>query len=226
MSYEADPAMKATYTLRRAVAETAVITPSGALSPGPLSASAIAAGAGLGVLGGVLVALGHLLVELPYFALLVRIMGGLEERLGRWSRLLDLVSGVFILFFAYLLAASGLEALRGGAGGLPGGGAVGSPVLALVAGIVLTGGNAYFLAWWLSAGRPIVEGARALGWPRSCLVYGVHFSYDISWLALLAYIGGLAVRPRVLGFVFLVLAGVLFYYGVRMILRLAGRVQG
>ena len=207
-------------TLRRAVLETALITPSGALSPGPLSAAGVAAGAALGVVGGVLVALGHLVVELPYFALLVRILGGLRERLGRWRAVLDIVSGGFMLFFAYLLAASGLEAIRGEAG-LPGAGAVGSPLLALLAGIVLTGGNVYFLAWWLSVGRPIVEHARGLGPWGAGLVYAVHYSYDLAWLSLLAYVGGLAVRPEVLGWLFLALSLVIGYYGVR---TLAGLV--
>lgn len=206
-------------SLRRAVVDTALITPSGALSPGPLSASAIAAGAALGILGGVLVAVGHLLVELPYYILLILVMGAVESRLERIRRLLDLVAGGFMLFFSILLVEAGVELYNG----LPlhGSGIVSSPLTAVITGAVLTGANAYFLAWWFTVGKPIIDQARRVGWGGASVVYLVHYSYDLGWLALLAGLGGLAgVAGRIiLAPLMFILAAVLGYYGIKMISR-------
>ncbi len=205
--------------LRRVLLDTLAITPSGALSPGPLSASAVAAGIGLGVLGGVYVALGHLVVELPYFAVLLA-LARLEDRVRRARRLLDLAAAGFMVFFAVLLLAAAAENVSVSAEDV-----IHSPIAALAAGAALTGFNAYFLLWWLTVGRPIVEGARSLGLGGKLLVYLAHYSYDLGWLALLAWLGGLggalggpALRALLAG-----LALVLLYYAARMALPHLGR---
>lgn len=202
--------------LRRGVVNALLLTPSGALSPGPLTAAGVAAGLGLGFLGGVLVALGHLAVELPYYLLLVRVMARVESALGRARSFLDLVAGGFMLLFAALLAGTARSLMVGG--GSPGAGQViASPLTAFVAGVVLTGANAYFLAWWVTVGKPIVDSASRLGLLGALVVYAVHYSYDIGWLSLVAALGGLAAGPRILAPVLAGLALVLGFYGARFL---------
>ncbi|MCE4600407.1 MAG: LysE family translocator [Desulfurococcales archaeon] len=203
--------------LRRAIVDTALITPSGALSPGPLSASAIAAGAGLGVLGGLLTAVGHLVVEVPYFVALVVLSEIIEERLGRVRVFLDLFAAGFMVFFAVLLVESGV-ALLGGEGFSPGS-IISSPITALFNGIVLTGANAYFLAWWFTVGKPIVDSARELGWRGGGIVYAVHYSYDLVWLVALSMLGGIIASTGAgyLAGLMFVLAAILLYFGYKMI---------
>ena len=207
-----------------AVMAAVLVTPSGALSPGPLSASAVAAGAGLGVLGGVLVALGHLAVELPYFLVLRRLLGVVEVRLAGFRVFLDVVAAGFMGFFGFLLVRAGLGYLRGGFSG-GGSGVIGDPVLAFLSGVFLTGFNAYFLAWWVTVGKPIVDGASRLPLAGSLVVYGVHYSYDLGWLAFLAWLGsaGSWLGPGVMAGLMFVLAVVLFYYMVRILLQIPWR---
>ncbi len=206
--------------LRKAVIDTAVITPSGALSPGPLSASAVAAGASLGLLGGLLVALGHLLVELPYFIVLILVMGVIEAKLRRIKTVLDLIAGGFMLFFAYLLVITGIGLYNGE--GIAGGSIISNPLTAVATGAVLTGANVYFLAWWFTVGKPIIDSARSMGWRNASIIYIVHYSYDFGWLILLAAIGGLAGLggSMILAGLMFVLALVLAYYGVKIIVNI------
>ncbi len=206
-------------SLIAAVAVAASITPSGALSPGPLSASAVAAGVGLGVVGGVLVALGHLIVEAPYVLLVAKLFSAVEEKMKRMAPALNLVASAFTLYFAYLVGRDGLRLLSGDYA-IYAEGAIVSPAAAVTAGIVLTGANAYFLAWWLTVGKPIIDWILRLPPHKSAIVYTVHYSYDLAWLALLAYIGGTlgAGGARILGAALVSLALILVYFAIKLAL--------
>lgn len=180
--------------LKRLVITTLTLTPSGALSPGPLSASAVAAGALLGPLGGLLVALGHTLVELPYVAALHRFAGRWRGALDRLKIPMNAVIVGFLLFFSQQLLRDAVTILNGG--GSPRGFAIAGPLEALFVGITLTGLNAYFLAWWLTVGYPLIEESARLGLKGFVAMYGSHVWMDYAWLILLAAGGG---ATRILG---------------------------
>ena len=204
-------------SLREALLAAVTITPSGALSPGPLSASAVAAGVGLGVAGGLLVALGHLVVEAPYIVLVAKLYSAVEERMKKLAPILNAVAAAFTLYFAYLVGVDGYRLLTQGFTGSVGE-AISSPLAALAAGVILTGANAYFLAWWLTVGKPIVDGMRSLPLGAATLVYATHYAYDLGWLALLAYMGGAlgSGGARILGAVLIALSLVLVYFALRL----------
>ncbi|UXD21356.1 lysine transporter LysE [Ignicoccus pacificus DSM 13166] len=164
------------------VMKTLLITPSGALSPGLLSASAVAAGASLGVLGGLLVALGHTLFELPYVFVLSTMMGRIKRIAEKYGKVLNAIVIAFALFFAWGL--------------IEGGGSASVSVSdALAAGFIFTASNAYFLLWWATVGFPLVE--EIAGSPRRfAVMYTSHVWMDYVWLALLAAVGG---ASRLLG---------------------------
>jgi threonine/homoserine/homoserine lactone efflux protein len=173
--------------LKGLVAKTLLITPSGALSPGPLSLTAIVAGSTLGSLGGVYVALGHMAFELPYVAVLWLASQKVKPLIERFEKPLATITAAFIAFFAYL---TGMAALRGfeASGYAP----VATPIEAFLAGVALTAFNPYFLVWWLSAGYPLVTGASEGGGKALLVMYASHVWMDYAWLALLAATGGLA----------------------------------
>jgi len=208
----------------RLVAKTLAITPSGALSPGPLSAAGVAAGAMLGPLGGVAVALGHTLFELPYVALLTRWASRVRGALtGGWGRLLLAVMAGFTWFFSAGLAELAVASWRGAvsiAG--PGRGGPLSPdslAGAVVVGVLYTGANPYFLAWWATTGFPLLEEASRLraGLP---VMYASHVWMDYAWLALLAAGGVAAGRTGQHAYAALMaaLSLVLAYYALRFTL--------
>ena len=209
--------------LRRVVVDTLVVTPSGALSPGMLSAAAVAVGAYLGALGGLAVALGHMVFELPYVGALVYWAERLESLLRRVERPLALLTLAFAAYFAYGLAASALEVLGGGsaveASGWPSlftSGLLG----AVAAGVVFTGGNPYFLAWWLTIGMPLVRGAARYGARGFAAMYSAHVWMDYAWLALLAGAGGLSqTLGKLYAWVLLGLAALLLYFAAAVVVR-------
>lgn len=181
--------------LRKLVLTTLMITPSGALSPGPLSASAAAVGALLGPWGGFLVALGHMAVELPYVAALHRFAGLLKGVLDRLKIPMNIVIIAFLGFFSYLLLKDSIAILRGESSS-PGGLSISGPLEAFTVGAALTGFNVYFLAWWLTVGYPIIEESSKLGLKGFAAMYISHVWMDYAWLILLAVGGG---ATRVLG---------------------------
>jgi len=168
------------------VLKTLAITPSGALSPGPLSASAVIAGASLGVAGGLAIALGHMAFELPYVALLWVAASRVEPVLRRLEKPLNTFVALFILWFAFLTIQAALSGGASTAGGM----AVSSLLQAFIIGVVLTGFNVYFLLWWLTVGYPLIRDSSALGAKGLAVMYASHVWMDYAWLALLAGLGG------------------------------------
>jgi threonine/homoserine/homoserine lactone efflux protein len=207
--------------LGEVVTATLLITPSGALSPGFLTASAIAVGSVLGWLGGFMVSLGHVLFELPYVALLVYSAERLEAVLRRLEKPLALLSAAMGLYLAYSLVGVGLGALSAGRVEMPSIGFHGGGLLtALALGFWFTGFNPYFLAWWVTIGLPLVRGAAIHGWRGFGVMYLSHVWIDFAWLTVLAAVGGgLAGAAVGYGVLMLALAVMLAVFSVDMLSR-------
>ncbi len=157
------------------VTRTLVVTPSGALSPGLLSASAVAVGINMGALGGLLVALGHTAFELPYVFLLTKLMGKIRAHLTKLQKPLSLLVFAFALFFAWgLLGPASMPEV--------------SVSNAFVAGFVFTAFNFYFLLWWATVGLPLVELASNNA-KSFAVMYASHVWMDYVWLVFLASLG-------------------------------------
>ncbi len=207
-------------SLARLVLKTLLITPSGALSPGPLSASAVALGAKLGFMGGLVEAVGHTLFELPYVALLVRGYGGVRRFIERYERVMTLVVVGFLVWFGILLLR---DAARAAAGGIETNVSVtaGSLLDAALIGLALTGGNVYFLLWWLTVGLPLVRDAAREGAAGFAVMYASHVWMDYAWLGLLAAAGGLArlLSPQLYAGVLAALALLLLVFAADIAVR-------
>jgi threonine/homoserine/homoserine lactone efflux protein len=155
-----------------------VISLSGALAPGPVTAAAIGMGS-RNRFAGVLMALGHGIVEFPLMILLALGVGGLLV----WpsvSIVIGLIGGGFLIFL-------GVQMFRGlaaaASGGVPTTG--GGP---LTAGIVLSAGNPYFLLWWATAGLVLITQARTdFGIWAFVLLALTHWSCDLVWLSALSW---------------------------------------
>lgn len=200
------------------IRDTLALTPSGALSPGALSASAAAVGAQLGLIGGVAVSLGHMIAELPYVYLLTYSASRMKRALDRWGWLMGMVSSAFMLFFAAMLVESAVSAWSGVGQMFSSGSGPGSLLGAVGAGVVFTIFNPFFLLWWLSVGMPMVEGAAKAGRAGFAVMYAAHVWMDYAWLAFLAFSAGVLVEYlRLYAALMAVLAGVLVYYGLRIL---------
>ncbi|MCE4603574.1 MAG: LysE family transporter [Aeropyrum sp.] len=177
------------------IIKTLIITPSGALSPGPLSFAAIVSGAYLGWIGGFYLALGHMLFEMPFLVILWRTSGRIEPIIRRYFKPLSTIISVFILYFAYLSLDAGFK------GSTSTGELIITPnsaALALFAGIILTGANPHFLLWWVSAGFPLVTSLEGRDWRSFGVMYVSHVWMDYAWLLVLAGLGDLTTRFGIL----------------------------
>lgn len=200
-------------SMKGLILKTLLITPSGAMSPGPLSTYAVAAGAVYGPVAGLLMAIGHTIAELPYVYVLVKSVERVRPYVERWKAPLNAIVSVFLLWFAYLLLVDALRGI-GSSGGLSS--LAFSP---LVAGIVLTAFNPYFLAWWATVGYPLIKDSASLGSRGLGVMYVSHVWMDYVWLLALAAGGG---ASRLLGEtvyrgLLAVLALILVYFASEMI---------
>ena len=196
-----------------------VISLSGVMAPGPVTAATIAAGTRRRH-AGALVALGHGVVEFPLMVLIMLGIGRLFEIEGVRIAV-GLLGGAFLA----LMGAGMLLGLRKGDD--PAGSPAGRHPL--VAGIVLTAGNPYFLLWWATVGLALATEAATLGALAFALFAVIHWLCDLLWLEALSLatfkgsrlLGGQA-RKIVLG----VCAVALLVFAVTFIHDAAGRLLG
>lgn len=161
-----------------------LISASGALAPGPLTAAAAALGVKKGWRGGFWVALGHATAELP---LLTIIAAGLSMIKSETVSALSIAGGLTLALFAILTAKSAFESVESDK-------SYASP---FSAGILLSALNPFFIAWWFAVGALLVaEAASIWGSSGIAVLYLSHVWIDFAWLILLAHLTSMAVFSR------------------------------
>jgi len=167
----------ATGELVRFLVQAAVVSLSGVMAPGPVTAVTLGLGA-RSRHAGALVAVGHGIVEFPLMVLII--LGA-----GRLFQIASVRAGIGL--------AGGVMLLWMGAGMLRGAGRVvqaarpeepsRGPVLT---GIILSAGNPYFLLWWATVGLALATRATGLGPVAFGLFAILHWTCDLVWLELLS----------------------------------------
>ena len=154
-----------------------MISCSGAMQPGPITATVITMGA-RNRYAGLLLAVGHGIIEFPLMVVIILGMGK-YFRLPSVRIVIGLAGGLFLILMAIqsllsLKTKSGVEpkALRG------------RPILA---GIVLSAGNPYFLIWWATVGLALATQATQWGIWAFGLFALAHWLVDLIWLQTLSW---------------------------------------
>ena len=163
-----------------------LISLSGVMAPGPMSAVTVVKGSEEPH-AGALVAAGHAVVEFPLMSAIFFGFGYLFS-LPYVKPTIGLAGGIFLL----IMAAGMFQGLR--AGGAPVSNERRSPVLA---GIMLTAVNPYFLIWWATVGATLVMQAAGFGTVWLVVFMVCHWLCDLGWswlLSALSFKGG-----RILG---------------------------
>ncbi|HSW02657.1 MAG TPA: LysE family transporter [Sedimentisphaerales bacterium] len=183
------------------------ISLSGALSPGPVTAVAIAMGA-RSRFAGTLMALGHGAVEFPLMVLLIFGVGRFLQ-IPQVEIGIGLVGGAVMIFMAVQmmrgLGRSGdstVQATRGGP---------------FAAGIFLSGSNPYFLIWWATVGLAMITQARGFGAWAFVLFALAHWSVDLIWLTILSWAsfkGASVFGPKGQRIVLTICAAAMFGFGL------------
>ena len=146
------------------------ISLSGVMLPGPLTAATIARGYN-DKNAGVMIGIGHGIVEIPiialiYFGFAVYLADPVVKTVAGLAGGALLVVMGLLIFFTFRKPLEGSTVL---------------PYSSLVTGIVMTGGNPYFLLWWATIGVALIAGAVAFGIYGLVLFTIVHLTCDIVW---------------------------------------------
>ena len=177
------------------------------MAPGPVTAAAIAMGA-RSRHAGVLIAIGHGIIEFP---LMILIMLGMDKVLKSTSTqiVIGLAGGTFLLIMAIQM----LRSLKG-AGDQEAKATKSGPV---VAGVILSAGNPYFLLWWATVGLTLATTATQLGIWAFALFAVVHWLCDLVWLEALSWAsfkGSVLLGPRGMRIVLMICSAALLVFGL------------
>jgi threonine/homoserine/homoserine lactone efflux protein len=153
-----------------------MISLSGVLSPGPMTAAVLQQGS-RSARTGIYFALGHAVIEIPLIFLIFLGIGNLLRMEG--VRIAIGIAGGLYLFFI----GTGLLRQK------PDGEcdkniAMSSPFFS---GIFLSSGNPYFLLWWGTIGVGLVIGAARFGLPGLILFAALHWLCDLVWYSFLSF---------------------------------------
>jgi Putative threonine efflux protein len=168
---------------------TVIISISGALSPGPLTVATIATSLRKNWKVGLLAALGHMSVEIPYVVMLIfvydKISVFLSNSLVKFFFIIFII--IFILLFAFLTIKESFSKTK-----------VETKLEKIynpfLIGIIFTILNPYFLLWWATVGfvliKIIIESSNWLLF--FIVMYTAHVWLDYAWLTGLASIASLS----------------------------------
>ncbi len=189
----------------------AVISLSGVMMPGPMSA--VTAGRGSTDPGaGALVAAGHGAVEIPLIILYYSGLGAFGAAVGGAGRtVLGAAGGIVIVFMALRMiagraAGAGRDVTRHGN--------------AFTDGVILTAANPYFYLWWISVGGALVARASGFGTAGLGAFITVHWLCDLGWswtLSALSYRGTRFFGRSFQKGLFIVMGMLLLFFGARFL---------
>jgi threonine/homoserine/homoserine lactone efflux protein len=195
------------------LSEVVVISLSGVMAPGPVTAAALGKGSRTPH-AGALIAIGHGLVEVPVMVAVLYGVRGLVEvpyvRLG-----VSVLGALFLI----VMAIGMLRSLRDPEIGPMR--SVGSP---LTAGVLLTLGNPYFFVWWATIGATLVLRSVVFGIWGFVALAASHWLCDFVWdyfLSALSFKGGQFFGKRFQKAVFLVCGCLLVVFAVKLLVDAA-----
>jgi len=191
-----------------------IISLSGALSPGPVTAAAIATGQRSRHAGAFL-AVGHGLLEFPLMILIMLGMGRLLK-LACTQIGIGLAGGAVLLLMAIQMLIGSMKPADINTQNRP---AKDKPVFT---GFILSAGNPYFLLWWATVGLALATTARELGIWAFAMFAIVHWLCDFVWLealSLASFKGSSLLGPHSQKIVLLVCSLAMFFFGLFFIYK-------
>jgi threonine/homoserine/homoserine lactone efflux protein len=191
-----------------------IISISGAMQPGPVTATAITMGT-RSRWAGSLLAVGHGIVEFPLMVLIIFGLGSIFQKTTA-QVVIGILGGLALLYMAYGMfkTASHPVAVQAGA-------RKDKPILA---GIVLTVSNPYFLIWWATVGLGLATNATKFGLYAFVLFAVVHWLVDFMWVTALSFAsfhGTTLFGPKVQQRVMQVCAGAMLFFGLFFLYKAA-----
>jgi threonine/homoserine/homoserine lactone efflux protein len=184
-----------------------IISISGAMQPGPVTATAITMGT-RSRWAGSLLAVGHGIVEFPLMILIIFGLGAIFQKTSAQITI-GIAGGLALLYMAYGMFKTVSRPVD-----IQAGAKKDKPILA---GIVLTVSNPYFLIWWATVGLGLAITATKFGLYAFALFAIVHWLVDLLWVTALSFAsfhGTTLFGPKVQQRVMQVCAGAMLFFGL------------
>jgi threonine/homoserine/homoserine lactone efflux protein len=184
-----------------------IISISGAMQPGPVTATAITMGT-RSRWAGSLLAVGHGIVEFPLMVLIILGLGTIFQ-MTLSQIIIGIAGGLILLYMAYGMFRTALHPVAVQAGARKD-----KPILA---GIVLTVSNPYFLIWWATVGLGLATSATKFGLHAFVLFAVVHWLVDFMWVTALSFAsfhGTTLLGPKVYQRIMQTCAGAMLFFGL------------
>lgn len=187
--------------------QVAVISITGAMQPGPVTATAITMGA-KNRWAGVLLAIGHGIVEFPLMILIILGLGAIFQKPAAQISI-GLIGGLVLLYMAVSIFKSSTSTTnyeRRTTNDNP-----------ILAGIILTASNPYFLIWWATVGLALATRATQFGLHAFALFAITHWLVDLIWvtaLSLAAFHGTSLLGPKALNVILKICAAAMLLFAL------------
>lgn len=192
---------------------TVIVTSlSGVMAPGPMFTVTLAKSL-KSPWAGVLVSLGHAVIEVP---LILLVYFGLADFFNNEivKLVLSVLGGAMIVWMAYDLFRARKKLAKEGKD---------TSYNAFVAGILMSGLNPFFLVWWVTVGTLLlmnfIDAVGTWGLPFFIIV---HWLCDLVWLSVVSFViyrTHSFWRPKLQEWVFIVLSLALLYFGGQFIVK-------
>ena len=195
--------------------EAVLISLSGVMAPGPITAVTLSKGTKLPHAGAI-IALGHGIVEIP---LMILILYGFGEilKIPYIKVIIGLLGGLFLLKMGLNLLQGVKQAKINSSG---------NPRSPLMAGIILSLANPYFLIWWATIGSILIFRSITFGLLGFALFMILHWSCDFFWcyfLSALSFKGGQFFGKRLQQILFVICGIFLLFFSAKFIFD-AGKI--
>ena len=163
-----------------------VISLSGVLAPGPVTAATISAGA-KSKHAGIFISIGHSSIELPLIAAIMLGLGFVFEHPAA-KLIIGLAGGAFLLWMGFGMFKEAKTFTIQQSPSVSAGSFVASAATKpITTGIILSATNPYFLLWWATVGLNLAKDAAGFGYIAVILFALVHSLCDMGWLEILSF---------------------------------------
>jgi len=192
-----------------------IVSVSGVMAPGPLFAANVSYGLKGGAKTGIKMAIGHTIVELPLVILLGIGVFSLEI-FPEFRTIISILGAITLFVFATLQIKTVLKKERV---------KVSNPKQGpLVAGVLLSALNPFFIIWWLSIGFKLISDAMILwSFGGILIMFVLHIWMDFVWLGAVSFFASKSsgiLSNRNYKVLMLGISGMLVYFGITFLIEI------
>ena len=192
-----------------------IISASGVMAPGPLFAANVSYGLKGGVKTGIKMAIGHTIVELPLVILLGIGVFSLEI-FPEFRTIISILGAITLFVFATIQIKTVLrkEKIK-----------TSNPKQGpLIAGILLSALNPFFIIWWLAIGFKLISDAMILwSFAGILIMFVLHIWMDFVWLGAVSFFASKSsgiLSNRNYKVLMLGISGMLIYFGITFLIEI------